>query len=402
MTAARCAAVVLALAACASESPDPKLTVTQSVVGDTTVVAIHGPQLLERTWTSDSVETVWTPEELGAVRRIAVGAGVIVASDGGRVVGFRLVDGTTFPIGTSGEGPGEYRRVASVTIDSTGQVMVVDPRQGRVLVYNAAGEALPAEARPLAASPAWNVQVVSPAPPGATGDLVAWDRGFIGVDGFEDTMHVVHLTDDSTFRALFAVPQGLWGSFDGVPAKREAYGPRAIVALDRRAGAAVTTGTDYLIRWWRPDATPQMLRIEREWPRAVAGQEREPPQELLDGLGPTGTMVRTVVAGQARGEVKHAIDQLVLIGHGRLLVKVVDSTSHYHPYFLGRLPELRPAHWTWEVFDAAGGLRGQLRLASAFTPHRLLACQLWGVKEEEDGTQSVARIDLDDACEWVG
>jgi hypothetical protein len=335
------------------------------------------------------------------VRRFGVGAGVVVASDGGRVIGFRLTDGTTFPVGMRGEGPGEYRRVASVTMDSAGQITVVDPGQGRVLRFDATGRALPEQARPLTASPAWNVQFVTPAHAGSIGDLIVWDRGVVSLHD-EDTLRVVRLLPDSSSQALFAIPQGMWTRVDGVLAKRVAYGPQPLIAVHSRAGAVATTGTDYLIRWWRPDATPQMLRIEREWQREVAGQEREAPEEVIAGLGQRAAMLRTVVAGQDRGEYKHAIDKVVLIGPGRLLVKVVDSTWHYHPYLLGAIPELRPPHWTWEVFDATGELRGQLRLASTFMPHRLVACHLWGVTEAEDGTQSVARIDLGDACEWVG
>jgi hypothetical protein len=159
---------------------------------------------------------------------------------------------------------------------------------------------------------------------------------------------------------------------------------------------------DYVIRWWRPDGSPRVLRIERAWQRVPAGQELEPPDELIDGLGPPGAMLRRVLDGQERGEFRNAIDKLVLIGPGRLLVQVVDSTFQYHPYVLGRFPDLRPPHWTWEVFDDAGELRGQLGLPSRFMPHHLMGCQLWGVADAEDGEQSVARIDLGGACEWVG
>lgn len=323
MPPSRCAAVALALAACATDPPDSELTITRTIVGDTAVVAIRGPQGLQRSWTSDSIHAVWTPEDFGAVRRFDVGAGVVVASDGGRVIGFRLADGTTFPVGVRGEGPGEYRRVASVTMDSAGQITVVDPGQGRVLRFDATGQALPEQARPLTASPAWNVQFVTPAHAGSTGDLIVWDRGFVSLHD-EDTLRVLRLLPDSGTQALFAIPQGMWTRVDGVLAKREAYGPQPLIAVHSRAGAVATTGTDYLIRWWRPGATPEMLRIEREWQREVAGQEREAPEELIAGLGQRAAMLRTVVAGQDRGEFKHAIDKVVLIGPGRLLVKVVD------------------------------------------------------------------------------
>jgi hypothetical protein len=44
MTPVRCAAVALALAACATDPPDPELTVTRTVVGDTAVVTTAGPK----------------------------------------------------------------------------------------------------------------------------------------------------------------------------------------------------------------------------------------------------------------------------------------------------------------------------------------------------------------------
>lgn len=335
------------------------------------------------------------------MRGTAIGARIIVATDGKQVVGFRLGDGTTFAVGTNGAGPGEYKRVASVSIDADDQVTVVDPQLSRVLVFDADGQALPDQQRQLATESSWNVTAVVPVLPGTTGDLAAWDHGLISVDGLEDSMRMVCMLTGKSAETLFEVAEGLWATVGGVPAKREAYGPRALVALDSQDGAAVSTGTDYTDRWWRPDAMPAMLRIEREWHRAPADHDLEPEPALLDGLGPTGAMLKQIADGQERGDVKNAVDKLVLVGGGLLLAKVVDFTAHYHPYYRGRLPELRPAHWTWEVFDAEGTLLGQLRLPSAFTPSRLVGCELWGVREELDGTQAIARADVTAACGWI-
>lgn len=401
MRTAVCTAAILSLSACGGDADHRDISSTSALAGDTAVVTIRGPNQLSRTWTGSAVQTEWIPPELRAVRRIALGAGIIAATDGRQVVALRREGGATFPVGLSGAGPGEYRRVASLAIDSVGQITLVDPGQGRVLQFDAAGQALTSKQRPLASPAHWNIVSIAPVPPGSTRDVVAFDRGVISTDGLEDSMRVVQLLDDGNVRTLFEVPDGLWAKFGGMNAKREAYGHRAIVTVDGEDGAAVSTGTDYLIRWWRPDAAPPMLRIEREWRRAAAGHDLEPAEELLDGIGQLGEMIAAIARGQERGEVKNAVDKLVLVGHGRLLVKVVDSTAQYHPFYLGRFPELRPPHWTWEVFDADGELLGQLRLPSAFTPHRLLECQLWGVMEEADASQSVARIDLAEACAWV-
>lgn len=389
-----------ALLAC-SEGPSSKLTSTRSQVGDTTVVTIHGPQLLAIRSTIPSVESVWSPPDLRAVRSIAVGDRVIVATDGRRVVGLSRESGATFAVGANGEGPGEYRRVSSVAIDQAGQIMAIDPLQRRVLSFDATGRPLTEGQRQLDTESSWNVSAAIATDPGAAAFLISWDHGLIDVDGLEDSMRVMHIPSRDSATVLFVVPEGQWGTIGGVPAKRQAYGPRALVALDEADGAAVSTGTGYTIRWWRPGAQPAMLRIEREWRNAPTGSELEPDQSLLDGLGPTGEMLRRIAAGQERSERKNAIDHLVLVGQGRLLAKVVDSTARYHPYYLGRLPELRPPHWTWELFDTEGVLLGQLLLPSAFTPVRMLGCQLWGSLEELDGTQAVARADLGEACGWM-
>ena len=399
MTRALLVGSVSALLACGTSTVD-RATVRQTMVGDTVVLAIEAPPGVSPSVTIDSVTPVWTPEEFRAIRGLAIGKRILAATDGRGVLGFDREGGTAFPVGVSGEGPGEYRRVAAVVIGSRDQITVADPMQARVLQFDSAGRALPEAARALGMQSSWSVRAVAPGLAESMTELVAWDHGLISVDGLEDSLRVAAVVAADSAETLFMVPEGLWATIDGVPAKRDAYGVRALVGLDPRDGAAVSTGVDYVIRWWRPGATPQMLRIERGWRRAVAGGELEPPPGLLEGLGPTGEMLTKVANGQERGDLKNAVEQLVLVGQGRLLVKVVDSTARYHPYYLGRLPELRPSHWTWEVLDHEGSLRGQLRLPSAFTPSRVVGCELWGVLEQPDGTQAVARVGLAGACGW--
>src|SRR5690606_33921752 len=129
--------------------------------GDTAVVTIRGPQELARTSTFDVVESIWTPTELTAVRRMAIGERSLIATDGRRVFGFRREDSTDFAVGVRGAGPGEYRLVSSIAIDSLGETTVVDGMQSRVLTFDADGQGQPDQARPLASQPHWAVRSVA-------------------------------------------------------------------------------------------------------------------------------------------------------------------------------------------------------------------------------------------------
>lgn len=393
--------VGVAATACIDRTPVEEIASTNLMVDDTLAVSVRAPQSLSRQWSSDVAESVWTPTTLSAIRRLGVGANVLVATDGREVAGFLLTQKAPYTVGSNGAGPGEFQRIASLTVDSMGRVLIIDPVQGRVLAFDSLGATLPSDSRQMAVASDWSVYGGIPSESGRVGDVVVWNRGVISVDGLEDSTHVVRLVDTGRVEHIFEVPEGPWASIGGFPAKRDAFGPRALVSIDETDGVAVSDGVDYKIRWWRPGRDPEFLQIVRSWQPASAQNDLEPSAQLLDELGPGGQMLRTVAEGQSRGEFKNAIDHLALVGQQRLLVKVVDSTARYHPYFLGRLPELRPQHWTWEVYSGDGELLGQLRIVSTFTPHRLKGCLLWGVSEGEDGTQSIARIDLRDACGWV-
>jgi len=146
---------------------------------------------------------------------------------------------------------------------------VVDPWQGRVLRLDATDPVLPGRARSLKAPPAWNILSATPAHAGATWDLVVWDHSSVTLP-LEDTLRVVRLLHGCGSQALFALPQVRWTSLGGELGKRGLRSAAARFCPQPRWCGGDHGDRDYVIRWRGLDAAPQILRIDREWPRADA------------------------------------------------------------------------------------------------------------------------------------
>jgi hypothetical protein len=230
--------------------------------------------------------------------------------------------------------------------------------------------------------------------------IAAFDHGIVAVDGTEDTVRVVGLSWDERIDTILNVADGPWAEFGGSLAKREAYGHRALLSMV--AGEVATSQAEgFEVYWWSARRSPSYTKIVREWRRAPARGDTPPTVAQLESLGRTRDVVEKIVAGQQYGTLKHSVDRLALVGPGVLFVKPVTEAYVYHPYYYGRLPELAPSHWLWEVYHPDGNLVEQLYIASAFVPHLIDGCFLYGVQTSSDGLQEVASIDLGAICDGI-
>lgn len=390
---------LIATAAC-SPSPAADIAVARDTLGDTILVTVVAPMTLaDRRWEADSVRPLFTPTDMRRIVAVSHHRGTVYLTDGSTVIGWRAGTGEGSPIGTNGAGPGEYRRVAAMSVGQDGTLHLLDESQSKIVSFDSGGTAL----RDTLIDASWGAGAgllgLAAFPDG--GWITATDRDMVDPGGLEDSVNVMLHRPGTPPVMLFRVADGTYLLVPPYVVERQVYGRRSKVSLSAAQGAAVSSGEDYHIWWWRPDASPAFTRITREWQRATTEGMEELPEAQRAGLGDTGPALLEALAGQELGSHKNAVEHLVLFDNGTLLVQVVDSTHRYHPTWLRRFPELRPPHYTWELFGSDGALLGQLVLPSRFRPFVWRECELLGIAADDDGVESLVSVELGEACGWV-
>jgi hypothetical protein len=380
--------------ACAEAHGDAKVASTSTTEGDTTVVTISAPESLPALLvTLDAPSAVWTPEELGRPNGLVVGPdGRITVSDRGHVYAMQPGADTTETVGREGDGPGEYRSVRALLAEPTGAFTLLDPRASRMVHYDSHGKS----------DSTWLVDrdfAQNSFLANMNGSLViAVGARLVHTGEPPDTLYL-KLASNDTGAVVGKLTQFVWAqTASGMLAPRDAYPPQVLLSGTVTSGFAFSDGLTYDIRWWRPDASPHWLHIDRAWAPPPTSIDREPPESLIAPMRGGSEMVAAVKSMQ-RGEHKYSLEGVVLMPGGTLWAQPVDSSYVYHPWYYNQLTGLRPPTWLWEVFGADGTLRAQVRLSSMFTPRTINNCQLYGFLEDSDGVFSVATISLGDACE---
>lgn len=386
-------AMPILLFACIGEEPNPRVAVSSGQAGDTTTVIIDAPESVPTLEVAlDSAQVLWTPEQLGRPNGMTVGPdGRITVSDNRQLYAWQPGADTTELVGRRGAGPGEYRSISGLIARADGSLLALDWRQRHLIRFDPAG----------APDSTWNIEThVTQTTFLALMDsepVIATGRGVVHVGEPADTLYI--RTADSTGQELGHVPLFVWAQGDRMLMPRDAYPSLPRLAGSATAGFAFSAGLQYDIRWWRPGISPAWLHLSRAWTPPPQSIDREPPKELVDQLQMRGTMLKAIVDGQARGERKYSLEDLVLMPEGTLWVRPVDSSYVYSPEYYAQLSELRQPTRLWEVFGRDGKLRAQVRLSSMFTPRTAHDCRLYGFLEDNDGAYSVAAIPLGNACD---
>lgn len=387
-------AVAFALA-CATAGEAAKVEASSTTAGDTLTVTISAPESVPAILvTLDSATVLWTPNELGRPNAMAVGPdGRITVSDRQHLFAMQPGSDTTEIVSREGAGPGEYRSVSGLLAEAAGSVLVLDWRQRRMIRLDPHG--VPDSTWSISADPA---QVAFLALMHGQ-PVVATGRGMVHLGEPPDTLYL-RIAADSAGPVLGRLTLHVWARIsNGMLAPRDAYPSLPRLAGSATAGFAFSDGLRYDIRWWRPDVSPEWLRISRVWTPPPTSLDREPPDSLLAQLPDSGKMVREIVAGLARGDHKYSLENIVLMPRGTLWTMPMDSSYIYDPWYYAQISELRQPTRLWEVFGSDGKLRAQVRLSSIFTPMTTHDCHLYGFLEDSDGAYSVATIPLGKECE---
>jgi hypothetical protein len=383
--------------ACAEAQGGAKVSSTSATEGDTTVVTITAPESLPALLvTLDAPSVVWTPEELGRPNGMVVGPdGRITVSDRSHAYAMQPGRDTTEIVGRDGDGPGEYRSVSTLLAGADGSFILLDTRAQRMVHFDPSG----------VADSTWTVdRDFAQRPFLASMDgrlMVLVGPRLVHTGEPADTFYIRPASGD-TGAVLGKFAQYVWmQTSNGMLAPRDAYPAQALVTGTATAGFAFSDGLQYEVRWWRPNASPHWMRVERAWVPPSPGIDRNPPESLVATLR-GGTELAEMIGSMQRGDHKYSLEQIALMPGGALWVRPVDSSYVYHPWYYNQLTELRQPTRLWEVFGSDGKLRAQARVSSMFTPWTVQGCKLYGFLEGSDGAFSVATIPLGDECEKLG
>ena len=414
----RCA-LLLFPAVLACDGPAPRtgdLRTEIDTIGDTVIVRTLGAPPPGETRRLVPEKTIGQAD--GADERYTFSgiADIVVGSRGqmyvwdGNLMSLRLYDSSGTHIRTissRGEGPGEHRASNGMALDRTGRLLLWDPRNGRITVFNPAGDV----------EATWRVD------PGL-------ERGrglFVDTAGNvvlrrltrdratrESRMNLVRLgpdgaVQDSTEPSLFGEePPVLTAQAPGritnyalpfAPGRPWTFSPHGYVVAGPGEPYVV-----HLLRRGKP------IRIEREVERIpIAAEQRSDARDLiLSGLRQTDPSYQW--SGPDIPELKPSYRELAVGDDGRIWVTlsqpsavVPDSERPTPPPAPpGAQPPSRPARlWReptlYEVFEPSGELLGRVAVPNRARVLRMRGDLAWGVTVDSSDIPYVTRFRIEPA-----
>jgi hypothetical protein len=345
-------------------------------------------------------------EMFGDVRGIAVTpAGEIYVLDR-QVTAVRRFgpDGTYLgSLGREGGGPGELRQPEAMALLPDGRVLVRDPGNGRINVWDSAGLSLPSWRLPSGGNLHTSTPIFvdrannsyTPVLLRADADVTEWRWG------------LAHYAPDGTHADTLPVPT--W-DFDPptVIARKEGstsstnvpFSPTTSWAFSPLGYFVGGVSTDYRIDLYRHDEP--VLQIEREWtPVPVLGAEKsEQEHRIVENFKRDFGSWRW--NGPAIPDMKPPFRTVLVGSDGRLWVMLSQSGYEYRTEAealeeekrTGR-PQLRyREHGAFDVFEPDGRYLGMIRVPDDFRtspPPVLRGDYVWAVTRDDLDVQRVVR-----------
>ena len=251
-------------------------------------------------------------------RLAAVNSSGVVAfwgSDGKRDQLYRVIAGTVEPLGRIGSGPGEYRFAVPPGVSDSGDVLLADPSQQRLVRYTASGE--------------------------VTTDRIAMPAGFVdllfaGGQAFALATGIPQTKGDSLPISVFALEAGASEArrLYGIPVKQPAYAagdfrpiaglfaPRAEFHASRDGHLFVTEGAKFEVEEFSPDGTHLARFGFALEPRVITDAEVVAAREQRFRRMPMLRMMPPMDPAREVGATHHpAVTQLVVLASGATWVR---------------------------------------------------------------------------------
>lgn len=386
-------AVTVLFSACGTSDEVEGLRSEVVEVGDTLVVTSSGDYERVRI---DDVQVVWRSDELAnPTAMIALDDRLIVA-DLSRLHLLLLSDSVVHTTsGREGDGPGEYRNIRALGRTGSDTVLVYDVRVNRTSFLNNGLEY-------LGSTP--TIPVMPYVNPVRGSSVLAMVGGGV-VSMWSENGQIDRPTRTAlTWRNLEADTVRVLEEWDGIwltllkqfgfVTNRELFGPEFVGAISGDGLVAWGDGVDYCVhvqRWNGQDV--QRLCRDRE-PIPVGHNIRNVSFDVVEDPDRRERMTALAREQKIPDHIR-SYDGLLFDEEGRLWVRTLGpELADVHPYLLNAVPELRPSHREWDVFDEGGSLIAGLELPGRFRPAAITSDQIYGFLELSTGEITIGSVAL--------
>ena len=402
------APAALALAACDSDPPHIGPSVEIDTIGDTTIVRT----LSGSVWAAEatlvpevSIGEIDGPDEylfarIGSLAVDGEGSVYVLDTQANHVRVFDATGTYRSTLGREGEGPGEFKRAETIAVLPAGRLLVRDPGNMRVQVFEPGSEA----------TDEWEYNSGNTYRPGAPLYTDLRGRTFLLTRGQDGDDIILVLGPDGTHLDTLPEPTS-----DHEPVVVSAATENASVtsfvpftpgfywAVHSSGHFLTGLSSDYRVDLVRDDG---VLRIERAYdPVPVSGEERDYRRESLV------RMVRFTVPdwrwdGPAIPDHKTVFNELLTGRDGRIWVRLataghrVENESHDPEDPLSEAVTWRESI-RYDIFEPDGTYLGVVAPPDGFRSHPdpvFDGDHVWAVTKDELGVERVVRyrIDVDD------
>ena len=405
-------------AACSSGEPSSAVAIVTDSAGVAIVTSRPAAREEIRSWEILSAPTAAIGE--GANPEIALSRVVAVAPLGQG----RVAVGTTSPaevlvfeadgtlvarLGQEGEGPGEFKSVASVVQVGADTVAVWDPYRRRVSVYVTNGHLVDevdlSAVAPMSAASAGSASFNSGYThlmPTNSGALVLFGEGAIAS---RQEAGVARPELPATRVSRPGERLAEYGSFPGMEVIQPGGFPRPLGMRTYGAtvGDALVVGTAETTEVRVYGADGRLERIVR-WPepdRTLGGAYLSRWSKFVDEQPEMAEMVRAFPQPErfpAHGELIGTPDGILLVSEypgplGIWPLRRADDAPE------ALRPRMRVPARTWWVFGADGAMEARLDTPEGFEPYSIRGSEIWGVYTDDLDVESVRayRVDRGDS-----
>lgn len=301
--------------------------------------------------------------------------------------------------GRRGGEPGEFSEITALAPAGPDTLLVWDASEFRLSWYDAASGRL--------------LRTGTVTPPKGFGSAVkgilhahdkviwlAWKGGVVRPDGPPDTTvlasHALvggagHRAEMGPAMVRGTLANSKWKRF-GLEflAPEGPFGPQPIIAFGAGGTIAFGEGVDYCVNLLARDGPGAGRRFCTPFERAPIGKARQvlSDPELHKDLR-AREVIGAIVQAQTYPDVRNSYDALLVDDAGLVWIRIVDANHQYHPMYMGRIPETRPAYYVWEVREPSGRLAAKYSVPSRFEARVIRGGRVYGTYDEPDGTISI-------------
>lgn len=326
-------------------------------------------------------------------RSLAKNGDQLIIGDHTQLHLLRLGDRKLATVGRQGEGPGEFQSVVAVAGTPSGDILVLDERQGRLTVLDSAGvykSSQQLKSLDMLRVPRSNVLTAF-----QDGVILAWGAGVVNPNGEPFDVAVVWQGYSGQLEEIARLKDVEMVDGGRMIIPRNPYGARPLVAVGPGGAVATSDGLDYCVTIRKVGAST-VRRLCREWERLPA--ESDPSVSRLRSMVHVKELSEVALEARLGNEeldIRNSIEGMLLDSSGNLWVQVLQPDTRYSIMIRYSWSELRPEYYTWDVFSPSGHRLAEVLFPNRFVPLLIDGQHVYGTLELDTGELVIAQFEVE-------